>query len=1065
MSRLLDLTRSWRRQRARVRLCEDLGLTWGRGIVVLSALLWLDRGLLLPRNLRYAFWLSGAAVLAWALGRAVWRAGRGNVWSAVLEEAAREFPELRPFLRPAWELRGQGCAHTSEQLAQAHLSATEEALAGLPQRPAFRWIPSRKWKLSAAAALVGLATWPWTAGASWERVLAPWRDMPLERFLAVHPGDAVWDLGRPAEISVRRLPGRQGGPASSLDTQLWLRTSGDWRPAPWERQSAQEAYFTVASVAEPLSYRISWRGLDSRVYALTPQSLPRLESLYARINGQDAAVPLSGSEPLTARRGSWVRICGRPNQALARAFLRASFLPVPIALRPGTPGEVAAGFFVRQDGSFQLDLETRDGRRDPAPVVYTLQAVKDEAPTAELLSPQQAVQASPTGMLPVAYAVRDDSGLSRAALLVKPAGGPETETRLQAFAVRKGGLKEFIGDYPWELAGFKPGTKIEFRVKAYDDAVPAQSGVSEPGRLEIVDFEAGHRLAQARWDQAESALDRTARHEETVFGLYAAGQTELARRESSGLEPEWKESAAGMESLSQAMEQDAYANPGLRQQFAGLAQDLRQAQSQGLPAAMAAGEKGDNPSARDRHRRLAQVLRRAQAQLKKGRSVQDLQDIYNRSGNMSRDGERISESLAAMAADKSAKFPAETLRRVQESLERLREKVESLSRLIASLPRVQPGSSEERSRRTYSMPLLQAQTSADALRQALRAGDMKLAAQIAQELAQQLAAIEAAVSAAAGAGMSAASGPAKSSARWERLQGQWAQVVEEQTRLAELSSGMEERRRARFVQEQKELLAGLAAEESALLSSATARTRDLPPGTLPAMQAARDEFASGRVLRAPEFLRTAIAGFREAAQRPAGLPGAMSWFASAQEAIARRLSGAPSAPEPDGPRDETASAARRQSQVRAQTASLQQELESVMEEAGASASEAADKLSAAQEEQKSAEGDMAQGDSGGALGHQQKVLELLDQGGRGLAQAASGSQHIELGIGSGFARPATGVRGSAPGGARLEFVPLPSAKDYQPPKEIREELERSLKEGRPQAYDRIIKEYFKRISQ
>ena len=50
-------------------------------------------------------------------------------------------------------------------------------------------------------------------------------------------------------------------------------------------------------------------------------------------------------------------------------------------------------------------------------------------------------------------------------------------------------------------------------------------------------------------------------------------------------------------------------------------------------------------------------------------------------------------------------------------------------------------------------------------------------------------------------------------------------------------------------------------------------------------------------------------------------------------------------------------------------------------------------------------------------------------------------------------------------GARVESVPLPKVKDYLPPKELREELERSLREKRPASYDEVIKEYFKRISQ
>jgi len=53
-------------------------------------------------------------------------------------------------------------------------------------------------------------------------------------------------------------------------------------------------------------------------------------------------------------------------------------------------------------------------------------------------------------------------------------------------------------------------------------------------------------------------------------------------------------------------------------------------------------------------------------------------------------------------------------------------------------------------------------------------------------------------------------------------------------------------------------------------------------------------------------------------------------------------------------------------------------------------------------------------------------------------------------------------RGST--GARYERVRLPSADEYRPPRELREELQRSLQEPRPAAHDGAIKEYFKRLA-
>jgi len=222
-------------------------------------------------------------------------------------------------------------------------------------------------------------------------------------------------------------------------------------------------------LAEPLDYRISWRGLQSRVYRLVPRTVPGLESLRARISGQAAEIALSAAEPLSARRGAWVALKGRPNQPLASVHLRASFLPAPLALRCVKDGECETGFFSSQDGNFQFDVEAVDGRRDPAPVAYALKAVPDEPPKVELLSPLRPVQASPASVLPVAYAARDDAGLSRVTLIVRVPGAGEREIALQSLGPKA--PKDFIGDFPWELAGLPVGAKVEFRVKAVDDGM------------------------------------------------------------------------------------------------------------------------------------------------------------------------------------------------------------------------------------------------------------------------------------------------------------------------------------------------------------------------------------------------------------------------------------------------------------------------------------------------------------------------------------------------------------------------------------------------------------------
>ena len=82
--------------------------------------------------------------------------------------------------------------------------------------------------------------------------------------------------------------------------------------------------------------------------------------------------------------------------------------------------------------------------------------------------------------------------------------------------------------------------------------------------------------------------------------------------------------------------------------------------------------------------------------------------------------------------------------------------------------------------------------------------------------------------------------------------------------------------------------------------------------------------------------------------------------------------------------------------------------------------------------------------------------------------ALSQQQSIQQGQTSPFEQPRGIVRPVGRGGRtgfQRGFVPLPGAEDYQPPREIRREIERSLRERRPRMFDETINDYLKRMSQ
>ncbi len=1021
----------WRAQRRRALVLEAVACALGWGLAVAGAAAAADHFLSLPRPFRMVAWLAGLA----ALGVHVWRGlivpWRTGGWEAIFADAARLWLATRPMFASAWALGGDRTQEAagrdvSEELRREHLARADALAADLPDAPLYSWAPSRAARVGGFAGMAALALCL-AVGASWMRVLAPWLDAPLDRLVVLLPGDASVDWGSSVIVTARLTP--EGTAADLRGADLTLETRGEdgaWRAAAWDAVDAASASFETGALTGALDYRARRRDLVTGSKRLRGVPVPRLKNAKVIVHGAHGAKTfvLGEEDPVRARRGDWVTVRADSDAPLASAVLRVSSLPAPIAMRQESGREWSAGFLAQEDATLSLLLVSMDARRDPSPPVYALSVLRDAKPSVELLSPQAPLQAGPRDVVTLAYAARDDGELTRLELVIHT---PKAEVR-RVLPLERGSAQA-LGDAALPLRSFAPGGIIEFWLEAFDDASPQQSARSEKGSVEIVDVDAAHAAALAARSTALAALDRAAAAVEGARKASASGSEEAARQAARPVAGLWSAAVGALMAWNEAMSADLRANPGLAEQAAAAAESLATAGMEGLPKADAALEQRDLPRASREQTALAEQARAASSALRAGLSVQNAQDMAERAFDAEREGREIGESierlknqLTSAAADEFEK----ALASVDAALEELRQSIDAL-------PEASPETSAVR-----ELPLNDAREAATRMRRALRSGDAVGAVKAAKDLAEKLARISKGLRESGKRVAQEQAGRAQDGAR--RVAQAWREAVERQETAVEVARRCENARLAQTVRAQKELLLRTRdAIDSALASAPSAEIER-------AARSARESLAAGRTDEAVKFLR------------------AVQTLAGAAAALERGSDGAALDPAAMG------EAADAQAAARESAGRLRRAVSDAAGLFGFMPGGPVRRIDEAMAEQDSAEKALRRGDAAEGIRRGEAALAILQDGDKSVSGDPSGGASGSSVLGEALSRPfeiSGGVVRAAPRGSRGHStgrVRLPSADEYRPPRELRDELERSLREPRPAAHDSAIKEYFRRLT-
>jgi hypothetical protein len=912
---------------------------------------------------------------------------------------------------------------------------------------------------------------------------------PSKTDIQVNPKGLRVARGTPVTIQAATA----GAIPNTLDLMVWSGTNERGAPIGEEKlvmENLGDGKFTatIGRLEKSLRYRVATGSFASPVYtaeAIDPPEIGNVQlTLYPPAYTGLGSVTVPGGN-IEGIKGSSIRIDALTTKEIVKAeIVTDDGKRTPLKVEGK---KLQANLVLFQSQPYRLLVEDAYGFRN-SPIAYELRVKPDGFPTIDLLKPSEDMEVSGDEILPLEYTARDDFGISEVNLVAK-IGEREDKIRLQRDDARRLILRD---QFKWDLGklALREGDEAIFHLEVLDnDTISGPKlGVSRALRLRLKNLKGEHKqVADLIRDLNTRMVDLLADQLESP----PPGDKDLARAKDvdKKLEQNLAEALKSTEEIMQRTEKDRLSDFATWTDLEALKRNLEFTKDELLRKQDQAASADEKMKARDE---ISSELERMSMLSEDIGKRLKAQELASTAQDLTRSQERLMEALEKLqSGDKNLDS---ILKQINELSQLLNSLQQALSQFAQNLPDDFMNMENMR-----NLGLNDMQSALEEIRKKLQQGDIEGARQLARELFNQMAAMVASLQNSQRSAMNSSMG---------RMQGEMSRSTNELQEIA---------------REQQEILLGteginksaLSARDSALkdkldrflekakneLGQLTELFPDREGGDNdPDINSKLDEATMNQLLKnliakllskdfpgygeGDELARKELTKKRTAAQEPKAQRAENSLKNLKSELDA--LLGEPARALADSDRKELRDLTQRQSALQERTQTLHEKLESLFQlfpsldpkilqgigEAGQSMGSATERLgkldspgavppersalerlSQSQQQMQSAMQQMAQR---GQLGNM--PVARLFRGGRFLPYGSlmplpGMPQFPEFDVDGGFT------------GLDTEKFRLPGKEDYKAPRNFREEILESLKQGVPPQMKDQIERYFKNLSE
>ena len=746
--------------------------------------------------------------------------------------------------------------------------------------------------------------------------------------------------------------------------------------------------------------------------------------------------------------------------------------------------KLQANFVLFQSQSYRILVEDAQGFRN-SPITYELKVKPDGFPTVDLLQPTQEVEINGDETLTLDYSARDDFGVSQVNLVTK-IGEREEKISLEKEDSRRLILRN---QYKWDLGrlGLRENEEAVFVLQVFDnDTISGPKlGTSRSVRLKLKNLKGEHQqVAEMIRELNSRMVDLLADHLESPL----PGEKTPANPPDNKLQQNLAEAVKRTEEVMSRVEKDRMSDfatwsdlEALKRNLEFTKNDLLQRQEQAVSADEKLKARDDVATELERMSLLSEDI---------GKRMK-AQELASTAQDLARSQERLMDALEKLqSGDKN-------LDAIMKQIAELSKTLDALQRAAGDLAQQMPDDFMN-AEAMRGLGFDDMQRALDEIRKKLAQGDLEGARQLARELFNQMAQMVAALQNAQRSAMASSMG--RMQGEMQRQSNELQEIAREQQEILVKTEGLNNSALAAHDAAIKSRLDEFLKKSIAELGQLTELFPDREGPDDPSLLTNLDDATMNALLRnlIAKLSNRDFPGFKEGdghTRKELAKKRAPAQEARAQRAEKslesikndlEKLLAAPAQALSDGDKRTLRELAHRQDVLKERTEELHEKLESLFQLFPQLDPKIVQNIGEAGKFMGGAQNRLGELDSRGAVPPEQGALDRLAQSQQQMQQSMQQmAQRGQLGnmpmtrlyrqgrfLPFGSLTPLPGMPQfpefnveSGFTGLDTEKFRLPGKDEYKAPRNFREEILESLKQGVPPQMKEQIERYFKNLSE